>query len=190
MNSKSIDTSPKSEITGRKDTYLRRFIAAKHFMFNHYWWLAILAAAASICIALALATENRLTVVGSIIATALAYCYFIQQQKLAETLLFKTLFTEFNERYKKISGDLIDITQRKEIKDNSDMRVLMQYFNLCSEEYLFYKQGYIHRDVWTAWCRGILWYLEVPCILRAWQEEEQKDSYYGLSLSVVKAGAE
>ena len=166
---------------------------SRHFLFRHYWWIAIVIAICAITLIMCLAETDQMPFVGSVVATVLAFCYFVQQQRLAETILFKQLFTEFNCRYDKLNDKLLEIAQ---YQDQSVMNLeqghrnkIVDYFNLCGEEYLFYKEGYIHRDVWRSWCRGMLWYMEKEPFLSIWNEELTTESYYGLSLAVIRAGA-
>jgi hypothetical protein len=56
---------------------------------------------------------------------------------------------------------------------------------LCGEEYLFFSEGYIHREVWRAWCAGRLWYFQREPFRSMWEEENATNSYYGLSLDVI-----
>jgi hypothetical protein len=89
-------------------------------------------------------------------AAILGFCYFVQQQKLTETTLFQRFFCSFNRRYARLNGRLADIAEQQDMSATA-RKVVVDYSNLCAEEYLFYKQGYIHPDAWTAWCRGMLW---------------------------------
>ncbi|MGH8759932.1 MAG: hypothetical protein ACREVW_10540, partial [Burkholderiales bacterium] len=117
------------------------------------------------------------------------FYYFVQQQKLAETQLFYNLFTAFNERYDKLNGPLAGIANRPGPISDSDRNLIVDYFNLCAEEYLFYREGYVHHDAWRSWCRGMLWYLRRDRFREVWQEEVKIESFYGLSLSVIEQGA-
>jgi len=161
-------------------------------IFRHYWWIAVVVAAGGgWAIHILAASEDRLTLVGALVTGTLGFCYFVQQQKLAETQLFKDLFTAFNERYDKLNDDLYDIQARKGAVDEAGRKRLIDYFNLCSEEFLFYQEGYIHPVVWRAWCRGVLSYLKAPHIRAVWDEEVErdKDSYYGLTADTLREGA-
>ena len=64
-------------------------------------------------------------------------------------LRFKELVTEFNRRYDKQNNSLLTVLDddddkplQKEQKD-----AFIDYFNLCSEEYLFYQIGYIRASL-------------------------------------------
>jgi hypothetical protein len=127
--------------------------------------------------------------VGSVVAATLGFCYFVQQQKLAETTLFKQLFSEFNARYDGMNGRLAAIANLGIAPDENEKVEVVDYFNLCAEEYLFYKEGYIHPEVWRSWCRGMLWYLEREPFNSMWEIEAETDSYYGLTLTIIRRGA-
>jgi hypothetical protein len=105
--------------------------------------------------------------------------------------LFHKLFTEFNARYNKLNNKLYQIiNSEKEIKSlegktldglKMDYRnVAIDYFNLCAEEYLWNKKGYIDDDVWKAWQTGIMWWYNNSQIIRmVWAEEkDNSESYY------------
>src|SRR5258706_8531108 len=125
---------------------------SRQFIFRHYWWIALLGAAVSISAVFTWATRDRMPLVGSVIAAALAFCYFAQQQKLAEMSLFKELFTEFNRRYDALNDNLIQIVTSRDALGQEDRQAVVDYCNLCAEEYLFFSEGYIHQQVWRSWC--------------------------------------
>ena len=125
-----------------------------------------------------------ITIIGGLVSLF----YFIQKQQLEELQLFKELFTEFNCRYDKLNEDLnriVDHPSDTELTDDED-NILNDYFNLCAEEYLFYKRGYIYPEVWRAWQNGMLYFLRDKRIREKWVEEFKSDSYYGLSVKLEK----
>ena len=63
---------------------------------------------------------------------------------------------------------------------------LDDYFNLCAEEYLYFKKGYIDKEVWQAWCNGMWFFLQNERIRKAWEDEEKTGSYYGLTTSKIR----
>jgi hypothetical protein len=65
---------------------------------------------------------------------------------------------------------------------------LVEYFNLCAEEYLFFKEGYIHPEAWQSWCRGMVYYLQDDGIRGAWNEEMTSDSYLRSDVARNRAG--
>lgn len=50
-------------------------------------------------------------------------------------------------------------------------------------------EGYIHRDAWRSWCRGMPWYLKRQPFRDVWNEEVVTESFYGLSLDAIHDGA-
>lgn len=160
----------------------------RQFIFNHYWWIAVLVGGVLSVTAFIFGDGDRVGLVGAAMAGALGFCYFVQQQKLAETALFHQLFTEFNERYNKLNGPLAAIRDGTDITP-AERELIVDYFNLCAEEYLFYQEGYIHRRAWSSWCRGMAWYLKRHPFKDVWNDEVKTDSFYGLTLDVINSGA-
>jgi hypothetical protein len=162
-------------------------------LFRHYWWIALIAAiAGGLSIYRLASLQDRAALVAALAAAIVSFCYFVQQQKLEEIRLFKELFEEFNSRYDKLNGDLSDISTGIQPSDAAARKKLIDYFNLCGEEYLFYEEGYIHPVVWQSWCRGILSYLKAPHIRTLWDEEVEqgRNTYYGLTVEKLREGAE
>lgn len=160
----------------------------RQFFFGNYWWIAPIIGACLALAAFCFGGDGRVGLVGAVIAGTLGFCYFVQQQKLAETALFHQLFTGFNARYDKLNGPLAALLSETNLLPEQ-RNVIVDYFNLCAEEYLFYQQGYIPRIVWRSWCRGMAWYLKRHPFKDVWNEELSTESFYGLSLEVIHAGA-
>ncbi|MGH9855944.1 MAG: hypothetical protein ACREBD_39415 [Blastocatellia bacterium] len=128
-----------------------------------------------------------LTVVGSLFT----FFYFIQKQQLEELTLFKGLFTDFNKRYDEMN-DKVNKIANAEIKrplTPEEKDILDDYFNLCSEEYLFHRKGYIYDEVWVAWSNGMRFFLNKDVRIREyWLTEKETNSYYGLDILPDKTG--
>ena len=161
----------------------------RQVIFRHYASIALFCTAVGIGAVLVFATVDRMLLIGSIIAAVLGFCYFVQQQKLAETALFKDLFTDFNRRYDALNDRLAQIATSGAELDPSGRQVIVDYFNLCAEEYLFFSEGYIHRVAWQSWCAGMLWYLDREPFRSVWNDENATNSYYGLSVDAIRRGA-
>lgn len=154
---------------------------------KRYSWLLVPAAIAVLLIVI-LGGADRAPLGISAVGLVLGLGYFYLQQRLAETILFKQLFTEFNRRYDELNDTLTSI-KPEQLPDGELKQKIVDYFNLCAEEYLYYREGYIRPDVWRTWCRGMLWYLDRKPFDDIWAEEVKTDSYYGLSIDVIKKGA-
>lgn len=160
----------------------------RHLLFRLYGWIAVFATIVAILWA-ANDEANRMQILTGAGAAILGFCYFVQQQKLAETELFKDLFSSFNSRYDEMNGDLADILEKGGKASPEDRKKVVDYFNLCAEEYLFFKEGYIHPKAWMAWCRGMLSYLRKHPFKDIWNQEVQTESFYGLTLEEIEKGA-
>lgn len=106
--------------------------------------------------------------------------------KIEQDKLFKELFTDFNSKYDDRLNDLLNGLREnpnRELK-TEDKKLIYDYFNLCSEEYLWMKKGRIPSDVWEAWKAGIQSNLEIPQVKVLFNEEAKdkktRKSYYGL----------
>jgi hypothetical protein len=161
----------------------------RRFFFKHCWWVALLLAIALGGAVLRSRLPDRGALAGGLVAIAIGFCYFAHQQKLAEVTLFKQLFTEFNARYDRMNGRLAKIEKLQGPLQAGPRQVVVDYFNLCAEEYLFYREGYIPPEVWRAWCRGMLYYIEREPFASIWAEEYINDCYYGLTTSAIYVGA-
>lgn len=126
---------------------------------------------------------NELSTVAGIIGTLISLIYFIQKQRLDELKLFRELFREFNERYDRINQDLENVMQGSSLEVTPNERdLLIDYFNLCGEEYFFYQKGYIDPIVWNAWLNGMRFIVSAPRIQAVWRLEQKTNSYYGLNI--------
>jgi hypothetical protein len=107
--------------------------------------------------------------------------YFLYRQHLDETKLFKELFLEFNTRYDALNDDLNTILfgPPEGSLSANEREHLFSYFNLCAEEFLFYKAGYIDRQVWEFWHRGMKVFFKHPRIQALWEQDSKANSYYG-----------
>lgn len=116
-----------------------------------------------------------------IIGGAVSLIYIVEKQQLDEALLFKQLFYDFNARYDKLNEELNKIKDES-VLGKEQINFLFDYFNLCGEEYLFYKNGYIYPEVWKSWVNGMKIYYDNQKIKDIWDEELETNSYYGLNL--------
>jgi hypothetical protein len=109
------------------------------------------------------------------------FFYFMYRQHLDETKLFKDLYVEFNGRYDALNDDLNAVLfgPPDGLLSPDERGRLFSYFNLCAEEYFFYKAGYIDRYVWASWCRGMKVFFAHPRIRALWEQDCKADSYYG-----------
>ena len=104
--------------------------------------------------------------------------------------MFRELFTDFNRRYDVMNdflNEIIMLPAQIELSP-SDKRKHYDYFNLCAEEFYFYRSGYIPEQVWDSWRRGIQIFLQTPAILDLFRSELETESYYGFALANIQRG--
>ncbi len=162
-------------------------IRAKYFI--HRFHLAIVFLLLLLIAILSITFYDKLTdwkILVPIVGGIFSFFYFVQKQQLEESRLFKELFTDFNKRYDTLNETLNEIKNGKPI-GATETNILYDYFNLCSEEYLFYQKGYIYPEVWQSWLLGMMEFYRHAGIRKIWDEELAKGSYYGLEKEVKKA---
>ena len=160
---------------------MRISIKLKFWFFEHYWWVLSLVLVLAV---LGLLGRNEpLPTVATVVGALLSLFYFVQKQKLEELILFREIFKEFNARYDAMNERLARIVEATDTEISKEERdILIDYFNLCGEEYLYFERGYIDPVVWRAWLNGMNAIISISRVQRMWQEEKKSDSYYGLPI--------
>jgi len=148
----------------------------KHLLYKHFEITMICLFVVVLCIAVTCVTwQIRISLITGIIS----FAYFVQKHKLEELHLFTKLFKEFNERYDNLNEKLNRIILSDSKLSPEDRDTLFNYFNLCGEEYLYYKEGYILPIVWKAWKNGMKIFFSNEKVKDLWYKERPTDSYYG-----------
>lgn len=157
----------------------------KFFLFNYYAIFSVVAGITvfAVFLLLQLPWPILLALEGGIIS----FTFAVQKQQLEEVRLFKELFTELNERYDDQNEDLNCIFSQPAEKPLSpdETKTLFNYFNLCGEEYLYFKRGFIYTEVWQAWKKGMMFYRQNPRIKKLWDDDLKSGSYYGLNFDEI-----
>lgn len=160
----------------------------KSFLFKYYFVIAFFACLAIIGLGLSLPDILRPSLIITILGGIISSIYLVQKQKLEELKLFKDLFTEFNHRYDQMNEDLnriIKVSPDDELTD-TEINQLYDFFNLCGEEYLYYKQGFILPEVWNSWKNGMTIFYRNSRIRSLWENELETHSYYGFNFEDAK----
>lgn len=121
------------------------------------------------------------------IGGAIATIYFgLLKNRIEDDNIFKELFVTFNNRY---TGEINDIfnelrNDSKKILTAKEKNKIIDYFNLCAEEFLWFEKGRIPKKVWHAWKSGIIANIQIEEVKKIYfQETHTKEggiSYYGL----------
>jgi hypothetical protein len=128
-------------------------------------------------------------IIGSLISIYFGFLkLFVDYDKV-----FRELYVSFNEKYSKNFNDLLEklrANDEKEILTLADKNIIIDYFNLCSEEYLWFKKRRIPNNVWNAWVSGIIENIRIPKVWNVFKEETNTDSqrisYYGFAEYIEK----
>lgn len=112
-------------------------------VFNNYAWFARILFSVALALSVGFELFGRSVnwqITIALLSVAVSSVFLIQKQKLDEARLFKELFQEFNRRYNHMNGHLYKIKFKESLLSEEDKLFLIDYFNLCSEEYLFNKE--------------------------------------------------
>ncbi len=157
---------------------------------NYFPWLFLaLVIAANGAIFILLPAKASPELLLSITGAIAALVHFLYSLHNHNTERFIALFRDFNAKYDRLNNKLNALL----LKDGSlllateDKQLLYDYFNLCSEEYLYFKSGYIDTEVWESWLRGMKHFASNGEIRRLWSEELLSGSYYGFTLALIDA---
>jgi hypothetical protein len=165
------------------DRIHRLRLCLKFFVYQWGWVVVLVLLVAAIIVPILLNISSwqvLIPVIGALFSAA----YAIQKYQLEEDRLFRELFGEFNRRYDLLNKDMNRIHEEDEGTQlhQEDKATLYKYFNLCAEEYLYYKKGYIYPEVWGAWRNGMKWFCQNARIRRLWVQELETNSYYGFPI--------
>lgn len=154
-----------------------------------YYWLVILAAfiVAGIIIFYSPRTRDDIALAITVVGGVFSFFFVIQKQASEDIRLFRELFVDLNKRYDKMNEKLNRIASEEPTSPLTEKEkdILNDYFNLCGEEYLYFKQGFILPEVWQSWCNGMYFFLENPRIKPMWTNEQGSLSYYGLKTQII-----
>lgn len=139
--------------------------------------------------------ENVFSILGDLspiiltgVAIWLTFKYQKHSKKIADDKMLKELFTEFNVRYDRLNDILAEVSDLhpnwlNTIKSNDiDKKVhyatIIDFFNLCAEEYFWYKEGRINAKIWKSWFKGMNdLFEESPLIQNIWRKECENEGY-------------
>ncbi|SDD13589.1 hypothetical protein SAMN04488104_101618 [Algoriphagus faecimaris] len=128
----------------------------------------------------------------SLIAIWLTSRYQKHTQKLADDRMMKDLFTEFNQRYDLINNKL-DIISKLSIEEWNGLKakdrekkegVVIDFFNICAEEYYWHKEGRINGNIWVSWNKGMNDIFNKSKVIQGlWAEECENEGYKSYYIS-------
>lgn len=125
-------------------------------------------------------------VIVSIVAIWLTFSYQKHAKKLANDRMLKELFGEFNERYDALNGEL-DTISRLTVEEWGSLDkpiqarnegIIIDFFNICSEEYYWHNQDRINGNIWASWHKGMNDIFNRSKIIQNLWEDECKNEGY------------
>lgn len=155
---------------------------------NYYPWLFVgLVVVANAVAFLLISTKPSHEILLSITGAVAAFVHFLYSQHNHNTERFIGLFRDFNRRYDGLNNRLnaLLLKDGNLLLADKDKLLLYDYFNLCAEEYLYFKSGYVDTEVWQSWLRGMKYFAANAKVRRLWHDELDSGSYYGFSLALI-----
>jgi len=130
------------------------------------------------------------TIAAGLLVYLLSRGYYRHSQKIEKHRLLKELFKEFNERYDVINNELDNISRLTNLEwaelsdeDKKEAKgIVIDFFNICAEEYYWYTEKSIDEGIWSSWQKGMNdIFNRSEIILQIWDDECKNDgfkSYY------------
>ena len=146
------------------------------------YWLYFLAIPILVTLFSSLRVQNVITIevfVSLVLTTVTLFISLINYYQNNDRF-FKELFTDFNKRYDEMNEGLEKI-QGEEKLNSQQHQLIIDYLNLCSEEYMWVRKGRIPFHIWESWKNGIKVHFQKTCIADIVRKERNlwKSSYYG-----------
>jgi len=124
----------------------------------------------------------------ALLGSIISFYFGSLKMKIENDKIFKELFQEFNNKYDSSFNDLLNTLKYSKVQNKNltedELNCVIDYFNLCSEEYLWYSRNRIPKKVWLSWKSGILENLKIEQILKVYKteisSENGRNSFYGL----------
>ena len=91
------------------------------------------------------------------------------------------IFLEYTKRYAEIVDSFPNKTLSARLNtdgkppERSDelTKCVLQYLNLCAEEFYMWKKGYLNRELWKIWESELIRTLQSPLLRREWQDKNE-----------------
>lgn len=132
-------------------------------------------------------TGEKVEILAAILVTGVSLSLGIRQYRTENDKLFKELFHKFNCKYDQQYNALLNKIDGHKTSGNDyvlseeEKGIIIDYFNFCSEEYLWFTLGRIPRKVWDSWEDGMVYFLNLPPINEiVLKQKDQMSSFYGL----------
>ncbi|MCM4171844.1 hypothetical protein DHD32_10150 [Arenibacter sp. TNZ] len=132
------------------------------------------------------------TIIAGVIVYILSRNYYKHTKKIEQDRMMKELFTEFNQRYDRINNKIDKISKLssdrwKKLKPKKKERykgVIIDFFNICAEEYHWHSEGRINGKIWASWCKGMNDIFNKSEVIQdIWEKECENEGYRSYYIS-------
>lgn len=130
--------------------------------------------------------EKKAEVYISVVAAILVLYFGLLKHQISNDEMFLKVFSDFNSRYTNDFSNFLNELRTNVNREltQKEVNLIIDYFNLCAEEYLWFKKGRLPKDVWNAWRTGILENLNIKQVhqiyLAEMETDNERKAYYGL----------
>ncbi|MEZ0007622.1 hypothetical protein ABH942_003007 [Flavobacterium sp. 28YEA47A] len=129
--------------------------------------------------------DKKTEILIAIYTAGISIAFSIRQYRIENDKIFKELFIMYNEKYDLKFNNCLNIIVKKASNQTYELideekPLIIDYLNMCSEQYLWFTKGRIDSIAWKSWEKGMKFYLECQPIKNFISKESQKDSYYGI----------
>ncbi|MEM1325834.1 MAG: hypothetical protein AAGI23_07770 [Bacteroidota bacterium] len=129
---------------------------------------------------------QTLLLVVTIVGLMITIFYNRRQLQIFNDQLKLNFFADYTKRYQQIMlhlpediiDDDFDYDVLSEEKRKTTLKHMRIYFNLCSEEYELWNNGYIEKRIWDNWKAGIEFAMTKKAFRDAWERTKQDAIYH------------
>ena len=111
-----------------------------------------------------------------------AFFGLLLAQRLKELEFFDRLFVRFTDKFSEVNQTIdavLGARDKTAALSQEERDHLFEYFNLCGEEYFYFQQGSIPKEVWLTWSVGMKAIFQDARILDLWDSDSGPVAYYG-----------
>lgn len=123
------------------------------------------------------------SVILSVIGTIIALSSWYISDRRNKDRFEKELFDSFNSRYSELNQHLLSSYTHEFLEDCSaaEANAIIDYANICSEEYYWFRRKRISKTIWISWHEGMKYHYKHHKVFGKYWDKEMNDnkaSYY------------
>src|SRR5688572_7695158 len=103
--------------------------------------------------------NRKLELLIAILGFGISIAFSLRQSRIENDRIFKELFLMYNEKYDKKFNNCLNYIIQQVSKNpeyeltEKQVSLIIDYLNLCAEEYLWYTKGRIDKIAWNSWIK-------------------------------------